>query len=31
MALFNHAAIWEDEHDKWPRSFFCNGFIKVEN
>jgi len=31
MALFNHAAIWEDEHDKWPRSFYCNGFIKVEN
>ncbi len=29
MSLFNHAAIWEDEPDKWPRSFYCNGFIKV--
>ena len=31
MSLFNHAAIWENEPDKWPRSFFCNGFINVEN
>lgn len=29
MSLFNHAAIWENEQDKWPRGFFCNGFINV--
>lgn len=28
MALFNHAAIWEDEKF-WPRSYFCNGYINV--
>ena len=30
MSLFNHAAIWEDEPDKWPRGFYCNGFINVD-
>ena len=30
MSLFNHAAIWDDDSSKWPRSFFCNGFINVE-
>lgn len=28
MALFNHAAIWQDPK-YWPRSFFCNGYIMV--
>lgn len=31
MSLFNHAAIWENEPDKWPRGFYCNGFINVNN
>jgi leucyl-tRNA synthetase len=26
MSLFNHAAIWDDP-SLWPRSFFCNGHI----
>ena len=30
MSLFNHAAIWEDEPDKWPRGYYCNGYILVE-
>ena len=30
MSLFNHAAIWENEPEMWPRGFFCNGFINVE-
>ncbi len=30
MCLFNHAAIWEDEPDKWPRGFYCNGYILVD-
>ena len=29
MALFNHAAIWDDEKF-WPKSYFCNGYINVE-
>ena len=29
MALFNHAAIWEDEKF-WPRGYSCNGYINVE-
>ncbi len=29
MALFNHAAIWEDERF-WPRGYYCNGYINVE-
>lgn len=30
MSLFNHAAIWENDQSKWPKAFFCNGFINVE-
>lgn len=30
MALFNHAAIWEDEPDLWPRSYYCNGHVLVD-
>jgi len=29
MALFNHAAIWDDDKF-WPRSYYCNGYINVE-
>lgn len=29
MALFNHAAIWDDPK-YWPRGYFCNGYINVE-
>ena len=31
MSLFNHIAIWEDQPDKWPRGFYCNGFINVDS
>jgi leucyl-tRNA synthetase len=30
MALFNHAAIWEEEPEKWPRSYYCNGHVLVD-
>jgi leucyl-tRNA synthetase len=30
MALFNHAAIWEDEPDLWPRGYYCNGHVMVD-
>jgi leucyl-tRNA synthetase len=25
MCLYNHAAVWPDRPDLWPRSFSCNG------
>lgn len=30
MALFNHAAIWEDEPELWPRGYYCNGHVLVD-
>jgi leucyl-tRNA synthetase len=30
MCLFNHAAIWKDSKNLWPRSMFCNGHIMVD-
>lgn len=30
MSLFNHAAIWDNDKSKWPRSFYCNGWILVD-
>jgi leucyl-tRNA synthetase len=30
MALFNHAAIWEEEPDLWPRGYYCNGHVLVD-
>ena len=30
MALFNHAAIWENDSKLWPRSYFVNGYILVD-
>jgi leucyl-tRNA synthetase len=31
MALYNHSAIWEDRPDMWPRSYFTNGHVLVNN
>jgi len=30
MALFNHAAIWEEEPELWPRGYYCNGHVLVD-
>jgi len=30
MALFNHAAIWEEEPGLWPRGYYCNGHVLVD-
>jgi leucyl-tRNA synthetase len=30
MALFNHAAIWEEEPDLWPQGYYCNGHVLVD-
>jgi leucyl-tRNA synthetase len=30
MALFNHAAIWEDEPHLWPMGYYCNGHVLVD-
>lgn len=30
MALYNHAAIWPDQPDKWPRGYFTNGHVGVD-
>ena len=29
MALYNHAAIWDDSKF-WPKAYYCNGYILVE-
>jgi len=29
MALYNHAEIWKDRPDLWPKSYYCNGHILV--
>lgn len=29
MALFNHAAIWEEEPGLWPKGYYCNGHVLV--
>eukprot|EP00392_Amoebophrya_sp_AT5.2_P008071 g8090.t1 len=31
MSLFNHAAIWKDKPQYWPKSFFANGHVLVDN
>lgn len=31
MCLYNHAAIWPDNPELWPRSFFTNGHIMVDS
>jgi leucyl-tRNA synthetase len=30
MCLYNHAEIWKDRPDLWPRSIYCNGHIMVD-
>ena len=30
MALYNHAAIWDDEPELWPRSYYTNGHVLVD-
>lgn len=30
MSLFNHTAIWENQPEMWPKSFYCNGWILVD-
>eukprot|EP01083_Nonionella_stella_P252298 869465_1 len=30
MALFNHAAIWDDEPELWPKGFYTNGHVLVD-
>lgn len=30
MALFNHAAIWDDEPDLWPKGYYTNGHVLVD-
>lgn len=30
MALFNHAAIWEDEPGLWPQGYYTNGHVLVD-
>jgi leucyl-tRNA synthetase len=30
MALFNHAAIWEEEPALWPKGYYCNGHVLVD-
>jgi leucyl-tRNA synthetase len=29
MSLYNHAAVWKDRPDLWPRSFWVNGHVLV--
>ena len=29
MSLYNHAAVWPDRPDLWPRSIYTNGFVMV--
>ncbi len=31
MSLFNHAAIWKGKPQYWPKSFFANGHVLVDN
>jgi len=30
MCLYNHAAIWNEEPELWPRSMYCNGFVLLD-
>jgi leucyl-tRNA synthetase len=31
FAIYNHAAIWENDESKWPRSFRTNGHLLLNN
>ena len=30
MSLFNHAAIWQNFPEKWPKSYSVNGHIMID-
>ncbi|CAN0486221.1 unnamed protein product, partial [Ectocarpus sp. 12 AP-2014] len=30
MALYNHASIWKDRPELWPRGYFTNGHVQVD-
>lgn len=30
MALYNHAAVWDDEPELWPKGYYCNGHVLVD-
>ena len=30
MALYNHAEVWKDQPEMWPRGMYCNGHIMVD-
>lgn len=29
MSVYNHAAIWDEQPEMWPRSFFTNGHLMI--
>jgi len=31
FSLYNHAAIWTDRPDMWPKGFFCNGEFEISH
>ena len=31
MSLYNHAAIWDKRPDLWPRAFFTNGMVEIDD
>ena len=30
MALYNHAAVWDDEPELWPKGYYTNGHVLVD-
>jgi len=30
MALYNHAAVWDDEPELWPSGYYTNGHVQVD-
>ena len=31
MALYNHAAVWHDRPELWPRGYYTNGHVNLNN
>jgi leucyl-tRNA synthetase len=31
MALYNHAAVWQDRPELWPRGYYTNGHVNLNN
>jgi leucyl-tRNA synthetase len=31
MSLYNHAAIWDQQPEKWTKSYYCNGYLNLNN